>query len=123
MSPSVLDLLVSNDLTDTPKKLKSFFLSSGYFTRSGSRIWGYFLCWIKVLYYVNKFAKCVFRPTPHIAWEFHVLFHIAKVLYKIAMIQDSGISFFLWSKMMVESNFLAFPCHFSPEVEVLFAFT
>ena len=72
---------------------------------------------------MNNFAKCVFRPTPHIAWEFHVLFQIAKALYKIAMIQDLEISFFLWSKKVVISEFFAFFGNFSPEVEVLFAFT
>ena len=78
------------------------------------------MCSIKVLDYVNKFAKSVFRPTPQIAWECHVVFQVAEALYKLAMIQDLGILFFLWSKKVVISIFFG---HFSPEVKVLFAFT
>ena len=81
------------------------------------------MCSIKVLDYVNKFAKSVFRPTPQIAWECHVVFQVAEALYKLAMIQDLGILFFLWSKKVVISIFFAFFGHFSPEVKVLFAFT
>ena len=66
------------------------------------------MCSIKVLDYVNKFAKSVFRPTPQIAWECHVVFQVAEALYKLAMIQDLGILFFLWSKKVVISIFFAF---------------
>ena len=74
---------------------------------------------IKVLDYVNKFAKCVFRPTPQIAWECHILFQVAEALYKVAMLENSGILYSLWSKKLAMSDFLAFFGHFSPEVKVL----